>query len=414
MSISEQNTTTSTGSPLQAPVNKTRIHYLDHVRALAMLLGVFFHAAFSYAEYTQSVWLATDTEKSFTLEVFIWFGHLFRMALFFLIAGFFANLMVQKRGAIGFLKNRALRLGLPFFIFMPLNAIAIIALLVYATGYIQNLNEIQQIVADAIRNETPNTDAPRTGVLWFVYNLMYFSVIAVILQKVNISLVARLRRWVFSSAAPLVFLPLFLVPALYYAGLPLASPELFTPEMWSYGYYGIFFLFGWHFFYHTEYLDLVSRHLNKLVATVLFGYPVFFYLMPQATVETAQSLTFGEKMAFDATKMLAVCLEAYLSVYLTLIALVLGRRFFDAQNHIARYISDASYWVYLVHLPFVFYFQIILTEVDLPVWIKYFITSGATLVIAFVTYHLVVRYTPLGTMLNGKKYRHPNPAVGEK
>ncbi|MBT5875065.1 MAG: acyltransferase family protein, partial [Candidatus Latescibacteria bacterium] len=112
MSISEQNTTTLTRSPLQESAVKTRIHYLDHIRALAMLLGVFFHAAFSYAEYTQSVWLTTDIEKSFALEVFIWFGHLFRMALFFLIAGFFANLMVQKRGVFGFLKNRALRLGL--------------------------------------------------------------------------------------------------------------------------------------------------------------------------------------------------------------------------------------------------------------------------------------------------------------
>jgi len=399
---------------LQESAVKTRIHYLDHIRALAMLLGVFFHAAFSYAEYTQSVWLTTDIEKSFALEVFIWFGHLFRMALFFLIAGFFANLMVQKRGVFGFLKNRALRLGLPFFIFMPLNAIAIIALLVYATGYIQDLNGAQQIVADSIRNETPNTDAPRTGVMWFVYNLMFFSIIAVILQKFNFAFIARLRGWVFGSLTPLLLLPLILVPALYYAGLPLASPELFTPEMWSYGYYGLFFLFGWHFFYHTEYLELVSRHLNKLVASVLLAYPVFFYLMPQATMDTALSLSFDDKMAFDAGKLLAVGLEAYLSVFLTLIALVLGRRFFDAQNQIARYISDASYWVYLVHLPLVFYFQIILTEVDLPVWIKFFITSGATLVIAFVTYHLVVRYTPLGTMLNGKKYRHADPAMGEK
>ncbi len=37
-----------------------RIHYLDNLRAVAMLLGVYLHAALAYAEPSRSVWIATN------------------------------------------------------------------------------------------------------------------------------------------------------------------------------------------------------------------------------------------------------------------------------------------------------------------------------------------------------------------
>ncbi len=40
-----------------------RIHYLDNLRALAMLLGVYLHAAFAYAHPAQTIWLATDVSR---------------------------------------------------------------------------------------------------------------------------------------------------------------------------------------------------------------------------------------------------------------------------------------------------------------------------------------------------------------
>jgi glucan biosynthesis protein C len=63
-----------------------RIHYLDNLRALAMLLGVFLHGALAYANPTQIVWLVTDPQSSVLLDATFNFIHLFRMALFFLIS----------------------------------------------------------------------------------------------------------------------------------------------------------------------------------------------------------------------------------------------------------------------------------------------------------------------------------------
>lgn len=60
-----------------------RVHYLDNLRALAMMLGVLLHAGLAYANPAQAIWIATDTTSSTAVDAGIWFIHLFRMGLFF-------------------------------------------------------------------------------------------------------------------------------------------------------------------------------------------------------------------------------------------------------------------------------------------------------------------------------------------
>ena len=81
-----------------APGDSARIHYLDNLRALAMLLGVYLHGALAYAEPSRSVWIATNPQGSVAIDASIWWIHLFRMGLFFLLSGYFAKLVIQRKG----------------------------------------------------------------------------------------------------------------------------------------------------------------------------------------------------------------------------------------------------------------------------------------------------------------------------
>ena len=81
----------------------SRIHYLDNLRALAMMLGLYLHGALAYAEPARSVWIATNPEGSVAVDASIWYIHLFRMGLFFLLSGYFAKLMIQRKGLKPFL-----------------------------------------------------------------------------------------------------------------------------------------------------------------------------------------------------------------------------------------------------------------------------------------------------------------------
>ena len=97
-----------------------RVHYMDNLRALAMLAGVVFHAALAYSPQVHDVWATADADGSVWVDAIAWFVHLFRMPLFFVIAGFFAALLVRRRGIAGMLRNRAARVLLPFLVFLPL------------------------------------------------------------------------------------------------------------------------------------------------------------------------------------------------------------------------------------------------------------------------------------------------------
>ena len=80
-----------------------RLHALDAIRAFALLLGVVFHAGFSFIPgIAPGMWAIVDTSPSRSLAVLLFTSHIFRMTLFFFIAGFFAHMAFHRKGARGF------------------------------------------------------------------------------------------------------------------------------------------------------------------------------------------------------------------------------------------------------------------------------------------------------------------------
>jgi fucose 4-O-acetylase-like acetyltransferase len=70
-----------------------------------------------------------------------------------------------------------------------------------------------------------------------------------------------------------------------------------------------------------------------------------------------------------------------------------------------RYLSDASYWLYLVHLPLIIAGQALLLRTDFPPLAEFALLTTVTTAVLLVSYHAVVRYTPIGTLLNGTRAR---------
>lgn len=70
-----------------------------------------------------------------------------------------------------------------------------------------------------------------------------------------------------------------------------------------------------------------------------------------------------------------------------------------------RYLSDSAYWVYLVHLPLVIAAQMMVRDLNLGAGLKFLMICGGVTALSLLSYQAFVRYTPVGTMLNGKKVR---------
>ena len=70
-----------------------------------------------------------------------------------------------------------------------------------------------------------------------------------------------------------------------------------------------------------------------------------------------------------------------------------------------RYLSDASYWIYLWHLPLVVVAFELIAGWRVGSHLKFALINVAVTAVLLVLYQFAVRYTPIGAMLNGPRTR---------
>lgn len=386
-----------------------RVHYLDNLRAIAMLLGVFLHAGMAYALPSQEFWLATDTGSSVAVDVSIVFIHLFRMGLFFLLSGYFAKLVIQRKGVRHFLANRFARLVLPFLLFYPVLLFAMWLVIVFGLKYVAEPRGLMGVIAESLHSLENGSENSATSLknskseittmhLWFIYYLLMFSCIGAIVH-VGLMRCSWLRfDNIFSKPWWVLLSPLALIPGIYGSGVPLPPPESFLPTWWPFAFYGLFFYAGWNLFGNEEILDFYDRFLWHILGVSLLLFAVYYRVLPEIKLS---QIVAGHPLPNPHWS--AVALTAILSVSLTLLSLLLGRRFMAAPIGRLSFIADSSYWIYLTHLPIVVFLQCLLIPWSVSVYLKLSITIIVTLFFCFAAYVSFVRYTPIGHMLHGKR-----------
>jgi peptidoglycan/LPS O-acetylase OafA/YrhL len=80
-------------------------------------------------------------------------------------------------------------------------------------------------------------------------------------------------------------------------------------------------------------------------------------------------------------------------------------RFLSEHSPVTRYLADASYWIYLMHLATIIFFVSLLRPYHLPWAVNFVIIVGGSIPILLLSYHYLVRFTWVGAILNGR--RHP-------
>ena len=93
-------------------MNEERLHYLDALRAFAMLLGIVLHGLLSFVDIP--IWPAQDLYQNQQIFGLLQHAiHGFRLPLFFLLSGFFTMMLWKRRGARALAKHRAIRILIP-------------------------------------------------------------------------------------------------------------------------------------------------------------------------------------------------------------------------------------------------------------------------------------------------------------
>lgn len=363
---------------------QARLHYMDHLRALAMLAGVFFHAALAYSPLMQGFFPTADRQNSAGVDAVIWGLHLVRMPLFFLVAGFFAAWVIAARGGVALARQRVRRILVPFLVAWPLVLWSLSASTGWALENVQHPSAFLAMVREWLQQPDPPRLPPGTGHLWFLYYLLLFGVLhwvvrALALGRIGAWLVARNPAWL------LLGLPVLLWPALASVSAPHPAPEGLVPQFWAIAYYGAFFALGTLVHARTDWLERARSFAPWLALAGLAFYAVFLWRLSGELPGQAQPVaSWGVAL-----------LEACLSVWLTMLCLLAGRRLLDRASGVMRYLAQSAYWTYLLHLPLLFAVQYALMDKDWPWGLKFAVAVSATLAACLLSYQLLVRHTPL-------------------
>jgi glucan biosynthesis protein C len=157
---------------------------------------------------------------------------------------------------------------------------------------------------------------------------------------------------------------------------------------------GVFFLFGWQLFPHRDALSRFRVHATRRVTLGLVFFAVHlggFVLLHRNPETRAWAHPF-------------TVASGALVTWLFLFGFIgLFERHFTEPNRVGRYLSEASYWLYLVHLPIVAWISGLLGLVQLPALVKYILVLGTTVVVGLLLYDLFVRPGPIGVLLNGRR-----------
>ena len=82
-------------------------------------------------------------------------------------------------------------------------------------------------------------------------------------------------------------------------------------------------------------------------------------------------------------------------------------RLFPHPRPAVSWLADASYWMYLVHVPLVMVAQLLIRQWPLPAGVKFLLILGLVTPLLLASYRWCVRYTVIGSLLNGPREFHP-------
>lgn len=381
---------TSTSAPSET--SGTRLHGLDALRAVALGLGIVLHSLMPFIPGMP--WLVSDSASSdLVLAPFYWI-HLFRMALFMALAGYFGHMVLERRGWSAYLKGRLLRITLPLFAFWP---IAVVSL-----GMLAGLGA-------AIRGEEPPQPQPPQegapailamfdpGQLWFLWVLTECIVITLIVRAAarrllgadrsgrlggRIATVLSARGGALPAAVP--YLIALLVQGSSQGGI--TEPNTLLPELGPLAAYLGAFGVGWFLHIRGDALQRIAAQWPvQTIAAVLLSV-LGFALTPE---EMSPILHAG-----------VIALAGWTWTY----ALIgMSVRFLRREIPAVRYLADSSYWSYLLHLPLLIVIEIVLADQPWPILAKLAISWAVVGVLLLISYDLLVRGTWIGRWINGHR-----------
>jgi surface polysaccharide O-acyltransferase-like enzyme len=173
----------------QVVTTPARIVALDRARTFITLLVVIHHSVVNYSWFGNG-----DRMRWLGFDLVVLFNDSFFMAFMFLISGLFVHESLTRRGATGYLRRRAWRLGVPFLI----SIFVLIPIAYYASFLRYHLPGTTDFNFFHFWWHTITIGPWPSGPSWFLWVLLTFDIIAVAIWSFAPKFLAALGQVIFA------------------------------------------------------------------------------------------------------------------------------------------------------------------------------------------------------------------------
>lgn len=364
-----------------------RIHYMDAMRAVLMMLGIVLHSAQVFNPANGWVIRSADT---FPLAGWLVEGiTLFRMPAFFIVAGFFCLLSMQKYSASEFAVMRVERLAVPLFVCaLLLNSLQTFILAGYGALDFELFSHL--------------ANGKWMSHLWFLNHLLVYVGVGYLVSRSDWQVPGLFGRYAaaaFSITPPFALIVLVaaghlvLFKGLGVSGLLGLGVVAGTFDLYSIAWNAPFFLFGMVLGLRHELLDRFAR-VSPALAILAIG-----VCAPVATA--------GAMLDSAALRVGAEFLQLVAIWHAAALCFRVFQKIANRPSALLTKLSGASYTVYLFHHLCVIAFGIVLIHYDVGGVLGFSILVAAvTLTTLLIHLHVVTPSPAARYLFNGIRTRN--------
>lgn len=386
-------------------------HALEVLRVATTFFVVLYHVALTYVAMPLrlTLWAAYDSAGHVAFDHFVYWVNGFAMPVFFLAAGVSAPAACESRGPRVFLTHRAMRLLRP----LLFGCLTVVPFFYLIWGY--GLMETGRCDLDSILNWRFRPQVRQNlygfGHLWF---LEYMFLVCVLWcggwtlrrfffrePKTPEDQAGWVSRVLASPWKPLLLAIPTAVIFLVDSDTMLRVDNVIVPNVSRLLHYALFFTVGG---WISKIREPKAQFIPHSALYLALSFVVFALMSPLLLAHAAAPLGGVARVVF--------CLLAALFPWLTVFGgLGVLLKVIQGRGAVMRFLSEASFWVYIVHVPLVALMQVLLLRVALPAPVKFLAISAVAISLSLVSYELIVRRSLIGEIINGARKRSPKRGI---
>lgn len=376
--------------------NDQRNIWVDYLRAAITVLVVAHHSSLAYTTfanfdknaYINSTHPIVDNRRWIGLDIFENFNDIFFMSLMFFIGGLFLTKSIAKKGTIAFIRDRLLRLFMPFLLIGTLaNLIAY-----FPSFYIaHNETNINAYIVDFFTVEKWPVGPPWFIWVLFLFNLL-FALTYVLLRKIYKNTDNRIRS--LGNRPLLAFLLLALLTWLLYVpvayNIGAGTWTGFGPFDFQLSrillYFGYFMagVFIGNSDFNNGFFARESGLVSRWKMWCILALTVYAILTVSGANDVLKNMVIKGILPEFAAWMIYYTVYVFSCSLSCLAFLTSFRAKINTPKPWLDSLAANAYLIYLIHYIFVIWTQFLLQDIDTPAFGKFMIVFLNSLAISWM------------------------------